>query len=195
MATSAGRGRQIGTVGPDLRVVRMLSGFVSAANPTPVRPAIAADAATIAAIYNQGIEQRVATFDTRLKRPEDIAALVERDDLVLVAEHEGEVAGFAKIAAYEARSPYYEGVGEVTLYVERGARRLGLGRALLGAIAEAGARQGRHKLVAKVFAANTPSLRLFEACGYRRVGLHERHARLDGEWRDVIVFERFLLDG
>ena len=160
-----------------------------------MRPAEPNDFAAIAAIFNQGIEERVATFDTRVKGPEDIEALVERGDLVLVAERDGEVAGFAKIADYEVRSPFYSGVGEVTLYVERDSRGAGLGRVLLDAITAAGARQGRHKLLAKVFATNEPSLALFGACGFRRVGVHERHARLDGEWRDVVVVERLLPGG
>jgi len=80
------------------------------------------------------------------------------------------------------------------VYVSREARRAGVGRALLDAIADEAASAGRHKLVAKVFASNEPSLALFEAAGYARVGTHQRHAQLDGEWRDVVVVERHLRD-
>lgn len=165
---------------------------MSAAKSTRIRGATAGDAEAIAAIFNQGIEERVATFETRLKRPAEIGELVSSGALVLVAERDGAVAGFAKVAPYEQRSPYYAGVGEVTLYVDRGARRLGLGSELLNSIAGAGAERGLHKLVAKIFAGNEPSLELFDACGFRRVGVHHRHAALDGDWKDVVVVERPL---
>ena len=159
---------------------------------TGIRPARAGDAGAIAAIYNQGIEERLATFETRQKGKAEIEELIA-EDLVIVAERDSEVAGFAKVAPYEARSPYYAGIGEVTLYVERDARRLGLGRELLEGICAAAAERGQHKLVAKIFAGNEPSLELFDACGFRRVGVHQRHAALEGDWKDVVVVERALI--
>jgi phosphinothricin acetyltransferase len=158
-----------------------------------IRPAKGSDAAAIAAIHNQGIEERVATFETREKTPRAIRELVDEGVLVLVAELDGRVAGFAKVSPYEERSHYYAGVGEATVSVSREARRGGVGRALLEAIAVVAASTGRHKLVAKVFAGTEPSLALFERTGYRRVGTHERHAQLDGEWRDVVVVELHLV--
>ena len=38
------------------------------------RAAAAADAAEIARIYNQGIEERIATFETRPRNAEEVAA-------------------------------------------------------------------------------------------------------------------------
>ena len=84
------------------------------------------------------------------------------------------------------------GIGEATLYVDRGRRREGIGRELLEAVCKAAGGRHFHKLTAKVFAGNDPSLALFEACGFRRVGVHERHASLDGEWKDVVLLERSL---
>ena len=63
---------------------------------------------------------------------------------------------------------------------------------LLEALATQASTTGRHKLVAKVFASNEPSLALFEKSGYREVGIHRRHGRLDDEWKDVVVVERLL---
>jgi L-amino acid N-acyltransferase YncA len=157
-----------------------------------VRPAQGSDAEAIAAIHNQGIDDRVATFETNPKRVEDVAALIEGGALVLVDDRDGTIAGFAKVGPYDDGSHYYAGIGEATLYVERGSRGSGIGRGLLDALCEAALQRGLHKLVAKVFASNAPSLALFERCGFREVGVHERHASLDGEWKDVILLERSL---
>jgi L-amino acid N-acyltransferase YncA len=155
-----------------------------------IRPASSEDAAAIAAIYNQGIEERVATLQDRPQDAAHFATRIEAGELFLVAEEAEEVLGAAWASDYDPEHDYYAGVGEATLYVERSARRRGTGRALLQALGAEAASAGRHKLVAKIFASNRPSLALFEACGYRRVGVHRRHGLLDGEWKDVVVVER-----
>ncbi len=157
-----------------------------------MRPARPADAEAIAAIHAQGIEERVATFETRPPEPGAVSTLISHGALYLVCEREGAVIGFAKIGPYEDHSHYYDGIGEATVYVDPGARRTGAGRALLSALVDAARARGKHKLTAKVMAANEPSIRLFEAVGFRVVGTHLRHGELDGEWLDVVMLERSL---
>jgi L-amino acid N-acyltransferase YncA len=108
-----------------------------------------------------------------------------------VAESAGRVVGFVSVSRYSERS-VYAGVGEVTIYVERGARRTGAGGALIDAVAEAAERRGLYKLVGLMFTTNRPSLALVRSRGFREVGVHRRHARLDGRWRDVLVVELLL---
>jgi L-amino acid N-acyltransferase YncA len=163
--------------------------------PPDVRLAQPGDAAAIAAIFNQGIEERVATFETHPKTTEGIAELISAGSLIVVAERDGRVVGFAKAGPYDDASAYYRGINEATLYVERGARRSGIGRALLEALADAAAERGLYKLTAKIFSSNQPSVALFRACGFREVGVHHRHGNLDGEWKDVTVVERSLEQG
>jgi L-amino acid N-acyltransferase YncA len=86
-------------------------------------------------------------------------------------------------------------VREATLYVERAARRTGVGRRLLDALAEAAADAGAHKLVGKIFTSNGPSIAMVGILGWREVGVHERHGALDGEWKDVLVVEKLLGPG
>ncbi len=156
------------------------------------RAARVEDAETIARIFNDGIEERVATFETRPRSAHEIAELIEAGALVLVGEGDGEVLGFAKVGPYDDPSHYYSGVGEATLYVDRRARRTGVGAELLNALADEAERRGYWKLVGKIFASNQPSIALVGACGWREVGVHLRHSRLDGEWKDVLVVERLL---
>jgi L-amino acid N-acyltransferase YncA len=158
-----------------------------------IRAATNADAEAVAAIYNEGIATRLATFETDLRSALDIDAwLVAGERLpVIVAEHDGEVLGFARISAYSDR-PVYKGVGEVSVYVTERARGRGLGASLLDRLQELAGELGYWKLLGKLFAGNEASERMVRRCGWRDVGTHERHSRLDGEWRDVLLVERVL---
>lgn len=157
-----------------------------------IRRARAEDATDLARIFNQGIGERVATFETRRQQPDRFVGVIESGALVLVAEREGRVVGWAWVGPYSDPADYYSGVGEATMYVERDSRRTGIGRRLIEALAEEAPGRGYHKLVGKVFTSNAPSIALLRACGWREVGVHERHGTLDGEWKDVLVVEKLL---
>jgi len=160
------------------------------------RLATPGDAAVIAAIYNEGIAERIATFETEPRTAEQIAAqLVEKGDRfpTIVAEHEGRVVAWAGAGPYRAR-PAYAGVAEHSVYVASSARRKGAGRVALDALCLAYAERGFWKIVSRIFPENTASLALHERCGFRVVGIYKRHGKLEGEWRDCIIVER-LLDG
>ncbi|MDX6617452.1 MAG: hypothetical protein QOD60_2543 [Solirubrobacterales bacterium] len=158
-----------------------------------IRDATPADAEAIAAIHNDGIAERVATFQTETQTTEDAIKRMGSGLGVLVAELDGSVVAWASAAPYE-RYPYYDGIAEVTVFVGPRARRQGIGRALLQALAVKAEAAGRYKLFGKVFTTNTPSVALFKASGYSEVGVHRRHGRLDGEWRDVVIVELLLGD-
>jgi L-amino acid N-acyltransferase YncA len=145
----------------------------------------------VAEIFNQGVEDRVATFETRPAGAEIASRWIE-EDMVLVAERGEILVGFAKASPYADRHHYYDGVREATLYVEREARRAGVGRALLEALAEFAREAGAHKLVGKIFTSNEPSIAMIGELGWREVGVHERHGSLDGAWKDVLVVEKLL---
>jgi phosphinothricin acetyltransferase len=157
-----------------------------------VRPARPEDAERIAEIYNQGIEERVATFQTRPQHGPAIAAEMAAGGIMLVAERDEAIVGWASVGAYDDAHDYYNGVGEATLYVDRTARQAGAGRALLEALAQEAERRGFHKLVGKIFTSNESSIALVRSCGWREVGVHHRHGRLDGNWKDVLVVERLV---
>lgn len=159
---------------------------------SPIRPARPADAEAIARIHNQGIEEGNATFQTRLRTPEGISDAIAHWILCLVCERDGEVVGFAKAGPYEDSSRYYEGIGEATVFVARDARGQGVGHTLLEGLCDAAGGRDLHKLTAKILDGNEASVALFEACGFRVVGTHRRHGRLEGAWRDVILMERSL---
>jgi L-amino acid N-acyltransferase YncA len=163
-----------------------------------VRPATPADAAAVARIHNQGIEDRVATFETELRDPEQVAALLGARSAaypaVVAVDGTNTVVGFAWTSPYTTR-PCYAGIGEFSVYVAREQRGRGIGTALLDGLAAACTARGMWKLVSRVFPENTASRALCRRAGFREVGVHRRHAQLDGEWRDVVIVERLLDDG
>lgn len=157
-----------------------------------VRLAAQGDAAAIAAIYNEGIAERSSTFETEPRHADDIRAWLQAGERVpvLVADA-GEVLGWARIAPYSEREAY-AGVGEVSVYVTTSARGRGIGSAMLEELSRCAEQLGYWKLVGKLFPDNEASLRLVRRNGWREVGRHLRHGRLDGEWRDVVLVERLL---
>jgi L-amino acid N-acyltransferase YncA len=159
---------------------------------TAIRPAELADAPAIAAIYNAGIAERQATFETSPREPVEIGAWFEPGLPFLVAEDgDGRVVGFARVSPYSDRC-VYEGVGEHGVYVGREARGQGVGRRLLEALAAESERHGLYKLTSRIFTTNQASLAAHRAAGFEEIGIQRRHGRLDGEWKDCVVVERLL---
>ena len=158
-----------------------------------IREAVEDDAAAIAAIYNQGIEERGATFETALRSAADITARLADGARfpLLVAEDEGAVLGFAGLSAYRSRA-CYAGIAEFSIYLDREARGRGLGRQLLESLIAAARGRGYWKLVSRIFPFNAASRALCRACGFREVGVYEKHGALDGRWLDVVIVERLI---
>ena len=153
-----------------------------------IRPADRGDAAAIAAIYNAGIDGRAATFDTEHRTPEHVGEWLADRRPLLVAVEGGEVVGWARAAPYSPKA-YYDGVAEASIYVAEASRGHGVGSGLMAALAEAAEAAGVYKLVGKLFAGHETSRALVARHGFRAVGTHIRHGRLDGEWRDVVLVE------
>jgi L-amino acid N-acyltransferase YncA len=157
-----------------------------------VRAATPADAASIAAIYNEGIRERVATFETRERTAADILRWFEGPGYpVLVAEQAGKVVGWVAASRYRPRE-CYAGVAEFSVYVAATARRQGIAEALMRDFLQALETAGFWKLVARIFPENTASRALCARHGFREVGIYRRHAQLDGVWRDVVIVEKLL---
>ena len=157
-----------------------------------LRPAVPGDAPAIAEIYNAGIRARTATFETRERSPADIGSWFGNERFpVLVAEVDGAVAGWVAASAYRSRE-CYTGIAEFSVYVAPAAQGRGVGDALMREFLAALEGAGYWKVLARVFPENVASRALCRRQGFREVGIYERHARLDGVWRDVLIVERLL---
>ena len=155
------------------------------------RPATPADAERIAQIYNEGIEDRVGTFETRPRTADDVRGWFDGRHPIVVVEHDGAIVAFASTSTYRARDAY-AGIAEFSVYVERAGRGLGAGTVAMRALLDAARTAGIWKLVSRIFIENTASRRLMTSMGFREVGIYEKHAKLDGRWRDVVIVERLI---
>jgi L-amino acid N-acyltransferase YncA len=174
-----------------------------ATQPTPesgprllVRPAREDDAASLREIYNEAIQDELATFDVEARSVEEQRRLIEAAESdpthpVLVAELRGWTLGWITIQPHDRRVDL-EDIGEVTVFVRRSFRSYGVGRQLMQAIQQQAPDLGYRKLMGQVLADHRGSLQLCKVCGWREVGRLEKHARHPHGLRDVMLLE-FLI--
>lgn len=168
-----------------------------------LRPATPGDAAAVAAIYNQGIAGRGATYETVPRTEGDILGWFTSPTMCLpdgrpvhhpflVAEnHDARIMGWIRASTYRARA-CYAGIGDFSVYVDEQARGQRVGDTLMAAFLPACEEAGLWKVLSRIFPENTASLALCARHGFRVVGTYEAHAQLDGVWRDVVIVERRL---
>lgn len=158
-----------------------------------IREMVRADWPEVEEIYRQGIEDGEATFESAPPTWEAFDA-GRVPSPRLVAHRDEVIVGWAAASPVSSRA-VYRGVVEHSVYVHRGARGMGVGRALLDAFLAAADAAGFWTVQASVFPENAASLRLHEAAGFRVVGRRERIARSSvgpraHEWRDTLLIER-----
>ena len=161
--------------------------------PAPLHPrrATPADAPAMAEIYNQGIADRVATFETSPRAAEDVRAWFDGAHPIVVVEDAQAIVAFASTSTYRPRA-CYGGIAEFSVYVARAQRGRGAGRLAMQALIAESEQAGLWKLVSRVFVENAASRSLLQSLGFREVGIYEKHGRLDGTWRDVVIVERLI---
>jgi L-amino acid N-acyltransferase YncA len=158
------------------------------------RAARIGDAPVITAIYNEGIADRIATFETEPRTTEQIARWFDgRHPIVVVEDDGGVVVAFASCSGYRNRE-CYAGVAEYSVYVARDHRGTGAGRVAIAALIDAATEAGLWKLVSRIFPENVASRTLMSRMGFREVGVYRRHGKLGDEWRDCVIVERLLGD-
>lgn len=156
-----------------------------------IRPAIAADAETIVAIYNHAVINTTATFDTEPVTAESRKAwLADRgpEHPVVVAEENGEVVGWAAISPWSDRCAYRSSV-EMSVYVDPRHHRRGIGRALAEHLIDIAPSLGVHAILARIYTENAASIAMVEALGFEPCGIQREVGRKFDRWLDVAVYE------
>ena len=152
------------------------------------------DAAALRRIYNHEVENSTVTFDLVPRTLEEQQAwITDREGAhgILVAEIDGEVAGFASLSSYRPKAAYRTTV-ENSVYVAEEARGAGVGRVLLEGLIELAEARGFHTIVAHIVGGHDASIALHRACGFRPVGTQKEVGRKFGRWLDVLVMQRML---
>lgn len=167
-----------------------------------LRAATARDAAALCLIYNQGIEDRIATLETELRTPEErrqwLAARGPRHPVFVAetpspsgADEPAVVVGWGSLNVYNAREAYRY-VADFSVYIERGWRGRGVGRRLLAHLIEQARALEYHKLMLSTFPFNESGVALYERMGFTKVGVFHEMGKLDGRWVDTLIMEKLL---
>lgn len=155
------------------------------------------DVSSITRIYNQGIEDKIATLETRLRNEKDMTEwLINRDERYKVIVIEGDdniIYGWASINVFNSRC-CYSGVGDISIYIGREHRGKGIGKILLNALLHVAKEQDFHKLVLSTFDFNKVGHKLYKALGFREVGTYMEQGILDGKFVNITVMEKLLSD-
>jgi L-amino acid N-acyltransferase YncA len=148
----------------------------------------AAHADAVLAIYQAGIDEGDATFETRA--PDwDTFTTSRLPEHRYVALDEDGIVGWVAASRVSAR-PVYAGVVEHSIYVHPRARGLGIGRQLLDTLIASTEAAGIWTIQSGIFPENTASVALHQAAGFRIIGTRERIGQHHGRWRDVLFIER-----
>jgi len=159
-----------------------------------IRAARVGDAKEIARIYNQGVQDRTATFENAYVTPEErYLWLAARPDKypVLVAEVKHTLMGWASLTPYSPRR-CYDGIAELSIYIERSLRGHGVAQELMKAMQDAARGKSFYKLIGRIIAENEPARKLCHDTQWKEVGIHTKHGKLGNEWHDLVLVEYLI---
>ncbi|ARI77823.1 GNAT family N-acetyltransferase [Halobacillus mangrovi] len=153
-----------------------------------IQPMQEEDWLNVREIYREGISSGNATFEKEVPTWDEWTSS-HLTNCRIVAKMNNEIKGWAALAPVSSRC-VYQGVAEVSVYVEKDCEGHGIGFLLLEELIRRSEEAGIWTLQSGIFPENLRSLRLHKRCGFREVGRRERIGKIDGEWRDVLLLEK-----
>lgn len=160
-----------------------------------VRQATPDDLPSITEIYNQGIVDGLATLESDLRSEEErriwMSSKSDRHKILVIVDEADSICGWASLNSYNDRA-CFDGVADVSIYIHRDRRGIGLGKRLLDALSAEARVQGFHKLVLNALNANETGKKLYRFIGFREVGVYHKHGYREGKWLDVVIMEKLL---
>ncbi|AKA49388.1 GCN5 family acetyltransferase [uncultured archaeon] len=157
------------------------------------REATIDDSAAITEIYNTGIVERTATFETRQRDIGEVKQWFDGRHPVVVGELNGRTVSFAAASEYSSRE-CYSGIAEFSVYVCQEHRGIGAGNITMRRLVEESRKKGFWKLLSRVFTDNIASRNMLRSVGFREVGVYERHGKLENSWKDVVIVEFLIME-
>ncbi|MFD8604274.1 phosphinothricin acetyltransferase [Streptomyces sp. TSRI0445] len=154
-----------------------------------VVPLAAEHAEQVLTIYQAGVDEGNATFETTAPEWETFDAAKLPAHRFAAVEGNGKVLGWVAASRVSDRCAYV-GVVEHSVYVHPAVRGRGVASTLLRALIESTERAGVWTIQSGVFPENVASLAVHERAGFRVIGTRERIGRHHGVWRDVVLLER-----
>lgn len=155
-----------------------------------IRDMLPGDAPRVLAIYEQAIETRSSSFESVVPTWEKWnTKYLGHSRLVYESPADGRVCGWAALAPFSNRDAYL-GVAELSIYVDLGCGRKGIGSTLMEALVDSAEANGIWTLCANILPENSASIALHRKYGFRSVGIRERVGYLAGRWHDMLIMER-----
>ncbi len=142
----------------------------------------------VLAIYREGISTGIATFEKEIPSAENWDSGHLKSCRIVACE-ENTIMGWAALSPVSGRC-IYGGVAEVSIYIGKTFRGAGIGKILMDRLIDESEVQGIWTLQSGVFPENAASIHLHEHAGFRLIGKRVKIARLDGIWRDNLLFEK-----
>jgi L-amino acid N-acyltransferase YncA len=175
----------------------VMSGQDNTASALPsivIRPALRADAPSIADIYNREVKESTATFDLvarTLEQQQDWLAARSGAFAAIVAVDDSMVVGFAALSPYKERAAYRTTV-EDSVYIHREWAGRGVGKSLLTESITVARQSGFHSVMARIEASSEASRALHATCGFELVGIEREVGRKFNRWLDIAVMQHLL---
>lgn len=152
------------------------------------RPLLEADWPAVSKIYGEGIETKIATFETTVPSWDKWNTKYS-PKCRLVAEIKDKVIGFIVLSKVSDRD-VYKGVAEVSLYISKAYWGQQVGQTLLNELINKSEKEGFWTLQANIFSQNQASINLFLKCGFRIIGTREKIGKRNNKWFDNQLLER-----
>lgn len=147
------------------------------------------DANQVLQIFQQGIDGGNATFDQQIPSWEQWdEEHVDECRFSLIDEND-KVVGWSALLKVSSRD-CFQGVAELSIYVDNDNQGKGLGTILLEKIILDSEKNGYWTLQSGIFPENLGSIRLHEKSGFRIIGNREKIGKSNGKWRDIVLMER-----
>ena len=156
--------------------------------PLLIRPATAADAPALAALWNPWIRDTAITFTSTLKTPDDLTQMIATRPAFFTTD---DLAGFASYGQFRGGDGYATCM-EHTVILAPGARGAGLGRALMSAVHDHARSHGAHQMIAGISGENPAAIRFHSALGYVETARIRDAGFKFGRFMDLVLMQKFL---
>lgn len=153
-----------------------------------IRKMTEADWPRVSEIYADGIATGYATFETTIPAYSDWDK-AHLEQCRLVVQEKENILGWAALSPVSSRC-VYGGVAEISVYIGKDYRGLGLGTLLMKTLIQKSEEIGLWTLQSGIFPENQGSAKLHEKMGFRYIGKRERVGKINGHWKDNLLFER-----
>lgn len=159
-----------------------------------IRDAIRSDVPAILHIYNYAVRETTATFDLEDQTLAEREAWFDKyggNFPLIVAELEGQVAGYASLSMFRAK-PAYDRTVELSVYIDPDFWGRGLAKALMSDILGRARELGHHVVVSCITSGNDVSIKMHEKFDFEFVGTFKEVGYKFDSWQDVHFYQLIL---